>query len=361
MKNRFMMIKPASGNCNLRCEYCFYCDEMEHRKGPSCGCMDEETMRAVIRASLSGDVDGCTFGFQGGEPTLWGLPRFRDFVNCVEAQNERKIPVQYFLQTNGCTLDREWAEFFRANQFLIGVSVDGTIHTHDRYRKTRDGQGTYVRAMEGIQCLREVGVPFNVLTVVHSGVAVAAEKVYKTLRKQGFSYLQFIPCLDALDGERRGYSLTAEGYGRFLCSVFDLWYQEWESGTQVSVRQFENYVDMLCGYEPESCDMRGCCGINYVVEVDGSVYPCDFYALDEWRLGNLREDTLEQIDAARAASGFTNGRPLPEACRACKWLMLCRNGCRRHLQGRENRFCRSYQMFFEHAIERLERVAGNRK
>ena len=132
------------------------------------------------------------------------------------------------------------------------------------------GEGTFRRVMEGIDSLNRYRVPFNILTVVTGDVARTADKVYRFLRKQGFDHLQFIPCMDPLGGkEKSAYSLSGEEYGDFLCRIFDLWYDELCRGEQVWIRQFDNYVDMLSGYEPEACDMRGRCGKNYVIEADG--------------------------------------------------------------------------------------------
>ena len=358
-----LMIKPASGACNLRCAYCFYCDEMENRMTSSYGLLSRETMEGLIKRAFAHAEGSCTFGFQGGEPTLWGLENFRAFVKCVETYNTRGLKVDYFLQTNGYTLDEGWASFFREEGFLLGVSLDGTIHTHDRYRKNAAGEGSFARVMEGIDALRKWDVPFNILMVVTRDVAVAVDRVYRFLRKQGFEHLQFIPCLDPLEGGAgQGYSLRAEDYGNFLCRLFDLWYEDIRKGSPVRIRQFDNYVDILCGYEPEACDMRGQCGVNYVVEADGGVYPCDFFVLDEWRLGSFREQSVEEIDAARERSGFLKGTPLPGKCRDCGYFYLCRGGCRRHRTGEDglNCFCEAYEKFFAYSGGRLRELARAR-
>ena len=98
-----------------------------------------------------------------------------------------------------------------------------------------------------------------------------------------------------------------------------------------SIRQFENYIEMLLGFPPEACGMAGVCGMQHVVEADGSVYPCDFYVLDGYRLGNLCTDSLEEIDRRREALGFVEqSRAVDMACRDCPHFPLCRGGCRRY-------------------------------
>ena len=93
-------------------------------------------------------------------------------------------------------------------------------------------------------------------------------------------------------------------------------------------RYFDNLLLMLNGQPPEACGMLGTCGMQYVVEADGSVYPCDFYMLDQYKLGNLNTDTLAQIDARRKEIGFIEQScAVDEKCKICKWYQLCRGGC----------------------------------
>ena len=101
MKYMQMMIKPASSNCNLRCSYCFYEDECKNREIPSYGIMKEDTMEILVKKALEEAEDFCTFGFQGGEPTLAGLEFFEKFVECVKKYKKKETKVNFCLQTNG--------------------------------------------------------------------------------------------------------------------------------------------------------------------------------------------------------------------------------------------------------------------
>ena len=142
-------------------------------------------------------------------------------------------------------------------------------------------------------------------------------------------------------------------------TLFDLWYRELEQGRYWSIRYFDNLLWMLEGHAPEQCSMRGCCGLQYLVEADGSVYPCDFYGLDEYRLGNIRDDAWEDLDRTRESLGFVEAsRRVPEKCGQCQWYPLCRNGCRRDrvLEGGElgrSYYCEAYAGFFAYALPRL--------
>lgn len=361
-----VLIKPASGTCNMRCKYCFYVDETEKRQHPSKGIMSLQTMNCLAdRVFLFAD-EYCTFAFQGGEPSLAGLDFFRAFTDYVNHHpNPKKLSVRYTFQTNGYALNEEWMKWFSENHVLVGVSLDGPQKLHDKYRVDHKGEGTYRKVMETIRLLDQYRVEYNVLTVVTSAAAEQVLDVEQFFRERGFFYQQYIECLDPI-GEVQGkqeYSLTPEAYGKFLKQIFDVWYRDMKSGRYVYNRYFENLMLIIAGQAPESCNMRGVCGAQWVIESDGSVYPCDFYALDEWCLGNICTDTFEKMEEERQRLGFIRwSRQLPEECRVCRYVALCRNGCRRNREPvtaettRKNYFCMAYREFFEYAYPRLVEI-----
>ncbi len=248
----------------------------------------------------------------------------------------------------------------------MGISVDGTIHTHDAYRKSGNGSATFLNIMKTVDSFNRYGVDYNILTVVNKRTASSIRKIYQYYKKMGFSYLQFIPCLDPLEAApgTMEYSLTPELYGQFLCDLFDLWYEDLNAGKEIYIRQFYNYLSLLLTGNAESCDMNGFCSIQNVIEADGEVYPCDFFVLDEFKLGNLNNTGFDEIHKKRMEIGFLSSQKAPDSqCQACSYFSLCRGGCYRHrIMSMEetcrNYFCKSYQMFFDHCLPRLMQTAG---
>lgn len=327
--------------------------------------MSVETLRNVIKKALDYADTACTIAFQGGEPTLAGLPFFEQAVRLSKEYNNKNLELHFALQTNGYNLGPEWAEFFAREHFLVGISIDGTIHTHDAYRKGGDGGDTFLNIMKTVDSFNEHGVEYNILTVVNRRTASSIGKIYQYYKKMGFRYLQFIPCLDPLDAPAGAmeYSLTPELYGRFLCDLFDLWYEDIIAGNDVYIRQFYNYLSIILTGSAESCDMNGLCSIQNIIEADGEVYPCDFFVLDEYKLGNLNTTGFDEIHKKRLETGFLASKKAPDSqCQACSYFPLCRGGCYRHRimspeESRRNYFCRSYQMFFSHCLPRLMEIA----
>ncbi|MCL2105490.1 MAG: SPASM domain-containing protein [Oscillospiraceae bacterium] len=363
-----VLIKPASGQCNLRCRYCFYRDETEKRAAASFGVMSEETLRAVLQKLLAAAEDSCAIVFQGGEPTLAGLDFFRRAVCLAEALNVNGCELRFALQSNGLLLDEAWCAFLAERKFLVGLSLDGPRALHDRNRVDTKGQGSYARARRALGLLKKHGVDVNILSVITAQTCGEVRRTNAFFSEAGLRWRQGIPCLDPL-GETRGqkpWALTPEAYERYLKTAFDCWYEDETRGRPTYHRSFENLLMLLAGQAPEACGMLGVCGPQYVVEADGGVYPCDFYVLDAYRLGSLVTDSLARIDARRAALGFIEESPCrdPE-CRACRWHPLCRGGCRRDRDYFEaglgrNYYCRAYRGFFEYAYERLEEIYRRR-
>ena len=361
-----IMIKPASGLCNMRCSYCFYADEMEKRSRSSYGIMSGETLEHVIKETLAFAERQCTIAFQGGEPTLAGLDFYKQCQSLEKKYNVKNVKIMHALQTNGYALDNQWCNFLAENNFLVGLSVDGIKAAHDAYRKDCLGQDTYFRILETADRLRQAGAEFNVLTVVNGKTAPKIRRIYQQYKKLGFLWQQYIACLDPIR-EKQGqqeYSLSPEMYGQFLIDLFELWELDLRQGKQPYIRQFENYISILLGQMPESCEQRGVCSFQNVVEADGSVYPCDFYVLDDYVLGNLNQDSFEVIQQRRKESGFVeNSINHSTECRNCRFFVVCRGGCRRHreqpgTEKGENYFCESYKMFFEACLPRMQEIAA---
>ena len=245
MRTLSLLIKPASGGCNLRCRYCFYHDEQENRDTFSYGFMSEETLEILVQKALDAATGFCSFGFQGGEPTLRGLDFFQKLIFLQKKYNVHHIKIANAIQTNGLAIDDEWAEFLHDNHFLVGLSLDGVKEVHDRNRLDPEGKGTFNRVLKTAQKLTAHQVDFNLLTVVTNRTADSISKIYSFYRRSNLLYQQYIPCLDPIEAERgtSPYSLTPAQYAKFLKTLFDLWYQDIMAGRFIYIRYFENLLD----------------------------------------------------------------------------------------------------------------------
>lgn len=361
-----LLIKPASSLCNLRCKYCFYEDEARNRTQHSMGIMQDALAEVLIRQVFEAvDQNGSvSFAFQGGEPTIAGLPFFRFFVATVLKYRPGNVRVSYAIQTNGTLLNEQWACFLEENHFLVGLSLDGIRPVHEMYRIDAMGGGTWKQVLAARTLLKKHGVAYNALCVVTGPCTQRAEAVYKSLKNLGFRYMQFIACLDPIGCVRgqKSWSLTPEAYGKFLCRIFDLWYQDWETSDYHSVRLFDDYVHILLGDGASTCATCGKCGEYLVVESDGSAYPCDFYVLDNWRIGNLEKMPITEMLSSEKANAFlTWNAHKPAECAYCRYDFICNCGCKKDWftdeTGSHNYFCNAFRSLLDHALPRLKRVA----
>lgn len=322
-----LLVKPAGAACNLACPRCFYRDRAGlYPEGPDR--MPPEVARRLMGAK--------SIAFQGGEPLLMGLDFFRQFagLNCS-------------LQTNGTLIDRETADFLARERWLTGISFDGPPKIHNL---TRDG--SYAAARRGLEFLREAGAEFNVLVLVSSANVDAPETVYRFVRDElGASFHQYIPCTE---------DLAPGAWGEFLVRLFD----EWRRGDayRISVRNFDNLVNLLALGRHTSCDTCGDCRNYLVVERNGDVYPCDFHVAREWRLGNVLTDSFEAMANCDRYREF--GRRKSELhldCRHCNYLRFCHGDCvkNRGSDGK-SRLCPGLDRFLAHALPHLRQILALR-
>ena len=346
----------------MACDYCFYSDVSSHRAEPDCGVMSEETLGTLLRRAFAFASGELTLIFQGGEPTLAG-PGFYEKLLRLEAQLcPDGLQVRHSLQTNGLRLEPRLLDILERGKFLVGVSCDGSEAIHNAHRRDRAGRGTWWAVNSTLAALAGRGVDCNVLCVVTARSAAKPRELFDSL--SGYGFLQFIPCMEPLDAPA-GAGPSPEDWGRFLCETFDLYYSAWLKGRPVSVRFFDNLTAMLMGAPPENCAMCGQCQPSYVIEADGSVYPCDFYCTDEYCMGNICAQGFFSLAKSPVAASFrAASRRVPEACRSCRWYLLCRNGCRRERERCPNgeyglwRWCGSMRIFLPYAEKRMRRMAS---
>lgn len=359
MKTLSFLIKPASSACDLRCSYCFYLDEASHR-GKACHPLMKEDVVDAMLQNIFATGDDVILAFQGGEPSLVGLAWYRSFVAKVNKMNTKNVHVSYAFQTNATLIDDDWAAFFHDNHFLVGVSLDGFSRIHNLHRKKGDGSPSFRETMRGIECLKKADAEFNILTVVTNDTVDNLDRIWDFFLEQGFTYQQYIPAIDPMGGDDDTY-LSSEAYGKFLISLSERWMEANQQGYPVSIRLFDNFIAMLSGYPVEACDMVGHCSVQYVVEANGDIYPCDFYCTDTFRLGNIMTDSILQMDRKREELSFISGSfPTAKECGTCQLFPLCRGGCKRY-RDKEGlfRFCGSYQEFFSRTLPSFQKIAKN--
>lgn len=347
MPNLSLLIKPSSSKCNIACTYCFYNDVSNNRTIKDYGFMSIEYLDILIKQSFDYVQTGhISIAFQGGEPLIIGLSFYEELIKIVD-KYKNAATVSYSMQTNGLFIDEKIAIFFKKHNFLIGISIDGYKETHNKYRKTHKNGDTFKLVMEKTKILERFQVEFNILTVVSPTIAKHITKVYNTYKKENFNYLQFIIPI-ANFNEISEFALSDEQLFQFLDTLFKLWSKDFLSGNYISIRYFDNLINSALGRHVESCNMQGKCHCQFVVESNLDTFPCDFYSTDQYKIGNLKENSiLDMLNSKNAINFIETSLPIPEECKNCKYYALCKNGCRRERHNNKNLYCNAYKKFFQ--------------
>lgn len=357
-----IMIKPASSLCNLRCKYCFYNNVSDVREVKSFGIMTQETAESLIKNALDfANGESVSFAFQGGEPLIAGLDYFKGFVDTVNKLNNKNSRVFYGLQTNGTLLTNEWAGFFRDNNFLIGLSLDGNKRAN-KFRVDEGSNNTYDKIIKASKILKKYNVDFNILTVLTGYCADNIDEIYSALTRMGFKYLQFIPCLRPFgDKSENEMYMTESQYAKFLIHGFKAYVKDYVENNYTSVRYFDNLVHLFLGNPTEQCGMCGHCMHQFIIEGNGNVYPCDFYCTDEWLLGNVNEQDFHTLAECEKAKAFIDeSLNIDEECKNCRYFGLCRGGGCKRVKSDRN-YCKSYKAFFSECLPLFRYFMGQKR
>ena len=361
-----LLIKPASADCNLRCEYCFYLDRaalypdtLRHR-------MSNEVLERLISSYMRTPQPEYVFGWQGGEPTLMGADFFGRVVSLQQQYGAPGSTVANGLQTNATLIDDELAALFGEYKFLAGVSMDGPPHVHNTYRRSASGRGSHVDVLRGIRRLEKHGVEFNILVLVSQSNVRRAAEVFRFLTDNGWFYHQYIPCVEFdAKGRLRPYAISGAEWGAFLCELFDVWTAGHER--RVSIRLFDAVLDALVTGRRSICHFGDDCRQYLVVEHNGDVYPCDFFVTSGLRLGNIMTHEWSALRGHELYEKFGLGKSeLHPECEACAWAWLCAGDCTKH-RVRDNgvephrlsRLCAGWKQFYAHAMPRFKQLAAD--
>lgn len=332
MKHISVLIKPASSLCNLRCKYCFYANVSSLREVKSYGKMKWEVASKMIENIFFDLEDGdcLSLAFQGGEPTLAGL-RYYEHITKLIAKQTKQVEVKYAIQTNGVIINRSWCKFLKKHNFLVGLSIDGHPLYHDLNRLDTKGKGTFHKVLQTKELFDEYKIDYNILCVLTNPLAKEARKVMHFIKKQKIQYIQFIPCLDGLEENKKSsYALTPKRFASFYKQMLKFWLDELQNGHYISIKLFDDMINLLVRQQMTACGILGNCQIQYIIEADGSVYPCDFYVLDEYRMGYIQKQTLKELFSQPIAAKFLCSRKeLPSKCLSCPFQNICKGGCKR--------------------------------
>ena len=372
----YVMAKPVGAACNLQCSYCYYL-EKSRLYDASSQLMSDEMLELFIREYIHSQTTlEVLFTWHGGEPLLRPISFYERALELQRRYADGRR-IANCIQTNATLIDDEWCEFFRKNNFLVGVSIDGPQTMHDSLRTSRRGESSYRDVMRGLRLLNRHRVEWNAMATVNAANVEHPLEFYRFFRDElECQFLQFTPVVERCcltDGESRlmhaaepsgevlSYSVTAEQWGRFLCAIFDEWVRH-DVG-RMFVQLFDSTLANWVGEAVGVCTMSKYCGHAAVIEHNGDVYSCDHFVFPEYKLGNLNEKSLSEMMYGRQQSefGVAKHRTLPRQCRECEYEFACHGECPRNRflmtadgESGLNYLCKGYHAFFSHAAAAMD-------
>ena len=368
IQNRSFQIftKPVGDSCNLNCSYCYYHTDDLKKIGGKRIISDDSFLEEYIRQHIEATTDDIVFfSWHGGEPTLAGI----DFYSKALDFQKKHLPTGKKLlngiQTNGTMLNEDWCRFLKSAGFIVGVSIDGPEHLHNRFRQTKNESSTFESVISGFRLLQKHQIPIEVLCVISAGNENYPLEVYGFLKALGARFITFLPLVERIGNSNSvsKRSVNAEAFGHFMMTVFDEWVQK-DIGS-VQVQLFEEALRSAFDNEHTLCIFKQNCGGVPVIESNGDFYSCDHFVNEENYMGNIREQPVADLldSEKQLAFGRAKSATLPEYCKKCEVLTQCNGECPKNRfvvspDGEEglNYLCAGYRKFFNHCRPFIEEI-----
>jgi len=374
-KPLYVMLKPVGSACNLNCEYCYYLEKEHLYPSVKNQMMSDQLLEKFIEQYINSQTQNeILFTWHGGEALLRPISFYKKALE-LQKKYGRGRHIENALQTNGTMLNDAWCEFFKENNFLIGISIDGPQEFHDEYRRNKGGLPTFVKVMKGIQLLKKHGVEYNAMAVVNDYNADYPMEFYLFFKELDCHYIQFAPIVERLAPHGNGLKLTTPDdeaqvadfsvspvqWGKFLIGFFDEWIKE-DVG-KYYIQLFDSTLANWVGEQPGVCTMARHCGHAGVMEFNGDVYSCDHYVFPEYKLGNIYTDSLAGMMYSEKQLKFGTDKydTLPRQCRECEFLFACHGECPKNRFAKTtdgepglNYLCAGWKMFFHHVAPYMD-------
>ncbi len=375
-KPLYVMLKPVGSACNLACQYCYYLEKELLYPNNKRSWMSEETLETFIQQYFLAQTQPyVSFTWHGGEPLLRPISFYKKALK-LQQKYGKGFYIENSLQTNGTLLTDEWCRFFKENNFLIGLSIDGPATVHDAYRQTLSGKGSFQKVLNGIRLLNKHGVEWNAMAVVNAKNVKDAATFYNFFKSINCHFIQFTPIVERLVPHADGrclasvneqtqtmspLSVTPEEWGAFLCNLFDLWIKE-DVGTYY-IQMFDATLANWVGQTPGLCTLSKSCGHASAMEHNGDVFACDHFVFPEYKRGNIHTQTITEMmySPEQLQFGKNKWQSLPRQCKECSFLFACYGECPKNrfaidAYGNKglNYLCKGYKRFFAHVAPYMQ-------
>ena len=371
----YIMVKPVGSACNLRCDYCYYLEKQLLYANEGRQMLSDELLERFIREYIeSQTTPEVLFTWHGGEPLVRPLAFYEKVVR-LQQRYARGRRIANSLQTNGTLINDDWAQFFHDQGWLIGVSLDGPEAYHDAFRRTRGGGPSFRNVIRGIDILNRHAVEWNALAVANRLNGDHPLSFYRFFKNIGCRYIQVTPVVERLahhddgrqlaslvdEGQLAPFSIRPKQWGNFLCTIFDDWVRHDVGKTFVEI--FDCTLANWMGVLPGICAYSKECGHAGVMEHNGDVYSCDHFVFPEYKLGNIRDQSLIDMLYGEKQQAFSRLKhtSLPRQCKECDMEFACHGECPKNRFEKDkygepglNYLCQGYYQYYTHVAPYMD-------
>jgi uncharacterized protein len=341
LRGKISPIIRLTDKCNLRCKYCYVGDSNRES-------MHAKTLKLII-SELGTVSDQLNFIWHGGEPLLAGLHTYRKIIQ-EQKKLSNGLQIKNRLQSNGTLINKRYIDFFKKNNFGVGVSVDGPDYLHDLNRIFPDGSGTHETIMKNIGVIRKTN-PYaktSCIAVLSKSNLKGITDVYDFFQIEGLRF-KLNPIAVTKDS---ALGITGKEYGASLIRLYD--HIVATKGT-VECRTLEEFRNGVTKGSVRECFFRGECSRDFIgFDPLGNVYNCSRFASHtDTAIGNIHDMPL--IELLQNEKYLTLKRNPDElGCSACYWKSICNGGCSYEAYAsygnphRKTPFCDGHKMIFDH-------------
>jgi uncharacterized protein len=321
-----ILFNPVGIKCNLNCNYCFH----RYKNHSFSNYISLNTAEIFISEYINTfpDMKEYEFIWHGGEPLLAGTKLIEKIIRLQQKHLPNKRTFSNGLQTNGTLLNKSNVKFLKEFDIKLGVSYDGPFNCQDKFRKFKNGKGTYSKIIKAFDLLNEYDLEFGTVLVINSFNKDYAEEIFDDIIKKGIKSIRLSPCIEYHNNVIEPYSLKKLEFANFVIKIFDLWWDYDEPSIEIG------YVtDIIEGFrfgETTSCILNTDCQNFLIFDYNGDVKSCEDIFGTHNIFGNIHSLKLSKIIAKNNFyyKFFNKINSIRKKnCKDCKWFSICKGGC----------------------------------
>lgn len=320
------LVFKLTEQCNLGCDYCY---RGGIKRSPA------KMTLLTIRNSTKSFADWINLHFtrerpmyliwHGGEPLICGIEYFEEIFRIENEYRKNGYTIRNAIQTNGTLINQKWVDLFKKYDVLVGISIDGPQSVNDIHRHYTNTYSSFAATMKGLKFLAKNEYKYSCISVVSNETVDMLSESLDFFVNEGFNTVDFIPSFL----HNNPSTLNGDCYADSMIKLYDYWKSKYPD--QIYIRFLGDIEGkILDNTEIIGCELAGCCGENFSVNVEGEVYPCECIStFKELSIGNINCESFNDMLANGHFSDWKRMvNEIDNFCiYSCECFDVCKGGC----------------------------------